>query len=555
MNKRFLLAQGFAVLFLSLGSVAFYSQPALALSARPSAEMPAFIDESIPDGAELISCDYAVLPDGAVVFVANGSAAPADLFGDDVTPPDPLDVSGGKRFERMSVGEARRQMRDGGAVAFVRSLDNGSYGAYWGSYNGEQAFFDSKGQMFACKAKGVIDVSEHNGIIDWENAKADGVEGAIIRIGFGYSRIDYKAQRNINECKRLGIPFGVYLYTYAEGVDDARLEGDFIVKSLKTLGVSAADLSYPIYYDMEEWRWSGHSPVTNPAVNASMVEACVKQIKAAGYDNVAVYSYTSWLNTALKSPYIHQLTNWVAQYNGRLTYNDLTSNYRGWQYTSDGVVAGINGKCDLNAFGYKTWPESCVAGYSDVWESTPHAEDIEWVTTAGIAEGWKNQNGTRSFRPYAQVARCDMAAFLYRLAGSPSYEPSDEDMSAFSDVDADTPHFKEICWLASSGISTGWVSLDGESEFRPNAPVARQDMAAFLRRTSSYLGHDVSVSSSAPFKDVVEGDDVNHADDVAWLASTGVSKGFGDGTFRGLDSVKRCDMAAFMKRMSDANLV
>ncbi len=137
---------------------------------------------------------------------------------------------------------------------------------------------------------GVVDVSEHNGAVDWETARANGVEGVIIRIGFGYSRFDFQSQRNISECKRLGIPFGVYLYSYAESVDEARHEGDFIVNALKQLGVTANDLSYPIYYDLEEWTWTGHSPVTNPSANAAMVEACLRQIKSNGYTDVAVYS-------------------------------------------------------------------------------------------------------------------------------------------------------------------------------------------------------------------------------------------------------------------------
>lgn len=329
---------------------------ALALSDQASSSLPAFIDESIPDDAQLISAEVAVLEDGSLVYVKDGSSASSSLLGTQDSPADPLDITDGTRFERMSVGEARDQMASAGAAALGRSIDNGDYGAYWGWYSGEQAFFQSNGTMFACKARGVIDVSEHNGDIDWAAAKADGVEGAIIRIGFSTSRLDYKAQRNINECKRLGIPFGVYLYSYADSVSAAADEGSYIVWALNQLGVTANDLSYPIYYDLEEWSWTGHSPVTNPSTNAAMVEACLRSVKSAGYNNFAVYSYTSWLNYALNSSYIHGLTNWVAQYYGRLTYSDLSSNYRGWQYTSEGSVSGVYGDCDLNAFGYASWP-------------------------------------------------------------------------------------------------------------------------------------------------------------------------------------------------------
>ena len=71
-----------------------------------------------------------------------------------------------------------------------------------------------------------------------------------------------------------------------------------------------------------------------------------------------------------------------------------------------------------------------------------------------------------------------MAAFLYRLAGSPSYAVSG---SPFIDCGSKTPHYKEVCWLASTGVSAGW-DVSGGREFRSYTKVARADMAAFLHR-------------------------------------------------------------------------
>ena len=69
----------------------------------------------------------------------------------------------------------------------------------------------------------MIDVSSWQGDVDWAKAKADGVEGTIIRLGYGWGNdADTKAQRNINECKRLGIPFGIYWYSYAYDANCAR---------------------------------------------------------------------------------------------------------------------------------------------------------------------------------------------------------------------------------------------------------------------------------------------------------------------------------------------
>ena len=112
-----------------------------------------------------------------------------------------------------------------------------------------------------------------------------------------------------------------------------------------------------------DWSFSGHQPFGERRYGRGVPKA--NQIQRL-YRCRCVFLYTSWLETALNSAYIHRLTNWVAQYNGCLTYGDLTSNYRGWQYTEKGNVSGVGGKVDLNAFGYATWPASDHDGVSPV---------------------------------------------------------------------------------------------------------------------------------------------------------------------------------------------
>ena len=189
--------------------------------------------------------------------------------------------------------------------------------------------------------------------------------------------------------------------------------------------------------------------------------------------------------------------------------------------------------------------------FADVDISTPHSEDIHWLANSGISEGWLEQNGSRTFRGMDSVKRQDMAAFLYRLAGSPEFvAPA---TSPFIDVTSSTPHYKEICWLAQTGISTGWKVSSGY-EFRGMDSVKRQDMAAFLKRLSDYLNKGGVSSSSNPFSDVNES--TPHYEEVLWLSENGVSEGWaeanGTRTFRGMSDVVRQDMAAFLHRM-DAN--
>lgn len=119
--------------------------------------------------------------------------------------------------------------------------------------------------------------------------------------------------------------------------------------------------------------------------------------------------------------------------------------------------------------------------FMDVDENTPHLSHINWLSTTGITKGWA-EDGGYTFRPYASVARCDMAAFLYRLAGEPDFDVASA--PAFSDVGASTPHRRAILWLSASGVSRGWDNGDGTYSFRTYANAACCDMAAFLHRMS-----------------------------------------------------------------------
>lgn len=234
----------------------------------------------------------------------------------------------------------------------LAALQNNEYGAHWGSYNGTAAFFDASNSLFVQQAKGVIDVSAWQGTIDWQAVKNSGVEGAIIRIAYGWDNgFDNQALRNISECRRLGIPFGVYLYSYAYDANTGAAEGSSLVNLLQKAGVSSSDLGYPVYYDLEKWT---HEVPNNPGTYNGIVNAWYSKLKSAGYTNLAVYSYTSYLNKELNSSNIHSKTRWVAQYGSSMEYTAFPTNDRGWQYTSKGRVNGISGTVDLSAFGNKT---------------------------------------------------------------------------------------------------------------------------------------------------------------------------------------------------------
>lgn len=215
-----------------------------------------------------------------------------------------------------------------------------------------------------------------------------------------------------------------------------------------------------------------------------------------------------------------------------------------WESSADGKVYDYDSLPSCVAATYTRVDDPDNPGTPDIWftdvnKNTDHYEDIIWLAENGISAGYPDG----SFRPMGTVVRQDMAAFLYRLAGSPAYTPTAKDKKRFSDVTVNTPHAKEIWWLASESISSGY----NDGTFRPMAPVYRQDMSAFLHRLCNQFGNGIEAPSKVSFPDV--NSKTPHAEDIEWLSSVGISMGYPDGTFRPMVPVYRQDMAAFLHRL------
>lgn len=348
---------------------------------NPNAKLPDNVSDEISDDATVISEDLAVTPEGEVKNIETGEiVTDPTLVGTKDQQPDPLAKTNGESFIPVSAEDVKNAVAD--ANVQLSKFESNEYGAHWGTYNNTKAFFDYQNNLFVQQAKGVIDVSEWQGDIDWAKAKADGVEGAIIRLGYGEgNNADKKAQRNISECKRFGIPFGIYWYSYADTPALAKEEGADVVAKLKQFGVNPSDLAYPVYYDLEKWTWEGHQPPTDPNVYNNIVNNWYSALQSAGYKNLGVYSYTSYLQGPLKYADIYAKTTWVAQYGARMGFDSFPTNSRGWQYTSTGKVDGISGNVDMNAFGNKAY----VNGGSS--NDLQAAIDVRKMTAVTIPNG------------------------------------------------------------------------------------------------------------------------------------------------------------------------
>lgn len=185
-----------------------------------------------------------------------------------------------------------------------------------------------------------IDVSEWQGKIDWEVVK-NKVDFAVLRLGWIGNKnnhtIDKYFERNYTECKRLGIPVGVYVYCYSNSVETIKKGAEWTLGKLKD---KALDL--PVYIDMED----GSIASKGKDVLTDMCIAFNEIIEKAGYW-AGVYANKNWfVNYLNKDVLSKKYTCWLAQYSE--AYNLEMDNIDIWQYSSSGKVDGIVGKVDCN---------------------------------------------------------------------------------------------------------------------------------------------------------------------------------------------------------------
>ena len=285
-----------------------------------------------------------------------------------------------------------------------------------------------------------IDVSEHQGRIDWDAVKASGIDFAILRVGFGApsfgGRVDYQFNRNISECERLGIPYGVYIYSYAFDNQQAADEASMVIDCL-----SGHNPRLPVYYDLEDktiiadGRQSGI---------ASRAQTFCNKISSAGY-KPGIYANLNWFNNILTDPVFKSSSwdHWIAQYNSQCHY---TGSYSFWQYTSRGKVSGISGNVDMNY------------AYVDVSLYYWQLKEGTWyyATSDGKAyTGWLRQGGAWYWLD--PDAGGVMATGLHECNGSMYWFNASGAMATGWVLDGGTWYYA----TGSGALASGWLSLNG----------------------------------------------------------------------------------------------
>lgn len=236
------------------------------------------------------------------------------------------------------------------------TIDPGTTAGAW-QKNDAGYYFNDAGEPILAATKKGIDVSKYQGEVDWEKAQAAGIDFAILRCGFGsewngegdYAQDDEQWRRNADECTRLGIPFGTYLYSYATTEEQARSEAEHVARllglvsppheGLEDYTANPYHLDYPVYYDLEDKAITG----LYPEEMAHLAEVFFDRLRELGYQGEeGIYASINWTRARLTDPAFDRWRDhfWIARFNSELGY---TGPYSLWQstYTEPGAKYGV----------------------------------------------------------------------------------------------------------------------------------------------------------------------------------------------------------------------
>lgn len=191
-----------------------------------------------------------------------------------------------------------------------------------------------------------IDVSEHQGVIDWAAVAADGVDYAIIRAGYrGYGsgslNTDKYFAENIQGAIAAGLDVGVYFFSQAISTDEAVEEAEYLLELIE-----GYDISYPVVFDWEPMNYSGSRTRSyDGAVVTDCAVAFCEAVAGAGYTPMVYFNKSmAYLKLDIEKLYPYEI--WFAQYATECP--DYIYHYDMWQYGSSGSVKGIAGRVDMN---------------------------------------------------------------------------------------------------------------------------------------------------------------------------------------------------------------
>lgn len=427
---------------------------------------------------------------------------------------------------------AVQALHEGEPDTVVQALKNGEASVVTGETEAYHISASSPDQadgiLLSGKGSFGVDVSFYQGNIDWAKAKADGVTFAILRVGYGDDlkyQDDTKWERNAAACEKLGIPYGVYLYSYATNSTMVKSEISHTLRLLK-----GHHISLPVFYDMED----NDQSVLSASALCNIANQYCAGIAAAGY-KAGIYSSKSWWEGKLSrlakdETYYH----WVAQWN---SVCDTNAAYQFWQNSSTGKVDGIKGNVDTD-YSYMGSSINIIGNsgsdstFSDVKDASAYYyAPVYWAQENNITSGVSSH----IFGTNETCTRGQIVTFLYRMLGN-GETPSGP--CPFSDVPQNSYYYNAVNWAYSHSITTGTSA----STFSPDQPCTRAQIVTFLYNC---LGKRQTSPASA-FQDVAQGD--YYYDAVNWAVSNSITSGTSSSLFSPDKPCTRAQAVTFLYR-------
>ena len=204
--------------------------------------------------------------------------------------------------------------------------------------------FNSDGSLNTGSGHMGIDVSKHNGAIDWGAVKNSGVSFVIIRCGYRGSSTgalieDPMFRSNIQGALKAGLKVGIYFFTQAVNEVEAVEEASMVLSLIK-----GYTISYPVFLDVEPSN-GGRGDGINASTRTAVCKAFCQTVQNSGY-KAGIYANKEWLNKFIDAPSLSSYKIWLAQYAAAPSYS--RTKYDMWQYSSKGSVTGISGNVDMN---------------------------------------------------------------------------------------------------------------------------------------------------------------------------------------------------------------
>lgn len=282
-----------------------------------------------------------------------------------------------------------------------------------------------------------IDVSKHNGTVNWSQVAASGIKFTFIKVGSTNSGIDPQFAANITGAQAAGLRTGVYLYSYAVTPEQAAAEANQVLEWIEPYTVN-----YPVVFDIED---KCHKNLTEQQL-IDIINAFCTVIDGAGYYPM-VYSSKNMFTGKLS---ITGWDKWVAQYNDSCEYNN---NVCFWQYSSHGSISGVSGRVDVN-YQYKDYsPLIIQEGFLG------HNGSVRFYRNWKMQKGWVEYNGTKY---YLDGAGNLVSGWLTDVSGSTYYLSPQDGSIARGQCVVDGADY----YFTADGVKTsGWVVLNDRKYF------------------------------------------------------------------------------------------